>query len=128
MTSPNKISDWVSAFVAVAVVALVAGTAIVLLSRPIPASNETIIGQLQGSLWTSLGMIVSYFFGSSHGARTKDSAIEAMAKTAQTAGVALGTAEASTTVLLPGDNATVEPKRDGATVITKHPAEGGSTP
>lgn len=119
--SPSKISDWVSAFVAVSVVALVAATAVVLLSRPIPASNETIIGQLQGSLWTSLGMIVSYFFGSSHGARTKDSAIEAMAKTAQTAGVALG--NPSDALMIPaGESATATATPDGTIVTKDEPA------
>jgi hypothetical protein len=71
----TKLSDRVAAFVAASIIFMVAGVAISLLLRAVPIGNETIIGQLQGALWTSLGVIVNYYFGTSATQRKKDDTI-----------------------------------------------------
>ena len=95
-----------------------------LIYRQVPSENQNALTLLIGILSANVGMVVGFYFGSSADNKKLAETVNMQAKTAQTAGAALGTSESSTTVLLPGDNATVEPKIDGATVITKHPGDG----
>ena len=80
-------------------------------------------GTKEWLLWAGWLLMLGYYFGSTASSKGKDDTIQTQAKTAQIAGSALGSGEA-TTVLLPGDQATVEPKADGGTVITKQPGDG----
>lgn len=100
------------AFVAVAIVVLACITAWSILTRPIPDGNETIVGQLQGSLLTSLGVIVSFFYVSSRTSQRKDEAIADMAK-AQVNSPVIPQPGLS---LNPGETATATATEDGTTI------------
>lgn len=115
--------EWINAltgaFVAVAIVILTGITTWFLLSHEIPKDNQTIVGQLQGSLWTSIGGIVGYFYGASVASRAKDRTISTLASTAGAAQAALppvpGTAAAADVVIEPGQTATVAATTQGET-------------
>lgn len=62
----------------------VALTMIVVL-RDLPEANQQLIGQIQGSLWVAVGVLVNYYFGSSKQSQTKDSTIARQAEAIQTA-------------------------------------------
>lgn len=85
----------------------------------IPQENMTIITQAQTTLWAGWLLMLGYYFGTTQSSKGKDDTITTLAKTAQTAGVALGAAD---TMTIPLDaQATVTPTDDGA-VIKKDPA------
>lgn len=114
----------VGAFVAAGLLTILGFVTWALVFWNIPEQNINNLTLLIGNLVALVGLVVGFYFGSSSENKKLAEAVNMQAKTAQAAGAALGGSEASTTVLLPGDNATVEPKIDGATVITKHPGDG----
>lgn len=117
----DLITAFTGAFVAVAVIVMTCITTWFLLSHEIPKDNQTIVGQLQGSLWTSLGVIVGYFYVSSANSRIKDKTIGTMAATASSAQDSLPSNSTDTVTLKPGDIATVTPT-DAGTTIDKEPS------
>lgn len=86
---------------------------------PINPTSVRLIDQQQTILQSVFMVLVGYLWGNSAGNKTKDSTIETLAKTAQTAGAAL----APTTegiVIGPGESATAVASDDG-TIISKDP-------
>ena len=75
----------VAAIVAVGLLLITAAATLAVFLVPIPDKNETIVGQALGTLWSLLGVVVAFFYGTSTGNR-KDS--ETIAKLAETASVA----------------------------------------
>lgn len=72
----------------------------------VPPANENALTLLIGILSANVGMVVAFYFGSSVQAKKQTETIDTLAKTAQTAGVAL--APAPTVELAPGETATVK--------------------
>lgn len=72
--------DRLAFVVAAGVLTLAALTAVYVLMFPIPEQNETLVGQMLGALWSSLGMVVGYFFGSTRSSSKKDDTIANLSK------------------------------------------------
>lgn len=118
-TLHDNVMSFTAAFVAIAIVVLTAITTWYLLTHEIPKDNQTIVGQLQGSLWTSLGVIVAYFYVGSVGSRAKDRTLESMAKTASTQATAAAVvAPATGTLVIPEGESAVASATPSGTVIT----------
>jgi hypothetical protein len=73
---------------------------------PLPPTSVRLIDQQQTILQSVFMVLVGYLWGNSAGNKAKDSTIETLAKTAQTAGEAL--APTPTVQLAPGEQATVK--------------------
>ena len=95
----------VGAFVAGGLIAILAFVTWALVFREIPKPNENAFTLLIGILSANVGLVVGFFFGSSVTSKKQSETIDTLAKTAQTAGVAL--APPSVT-LDPGESATVK--------------------
>jgi hypothetical protein len=118
-TFQEKLNALTAAFVAISVVIMVGVTTFYLLTHEIPVSNQTIVGQLQGSLWTSLGVIVAFYYVSSASSRKKDDTIALQAQTAsvaQSALAPLATSNPDTIVLKPGEAATATATEAGTII------------
>lgn len=76
---------------------------------PLPPASVRLIDQQQTILQSVFMVLVGYLWGNSAGNRTKDTTIETLAKTAQTAGAALAEpAQGPVVALAPGEQATVK--------------------
>lgn len=105
----NKVivQEWVPALLAVAVVLMSLYVSIAIMIWPIPETNETLIGQIQGSLWTAFGMLLNHYFGNTKANQAKDETINTLAQTTQ---VAQQTPVAPTTPVIPvaaGESVTI---------------------
>lgn len=99
------------------VVGILAFVTWALVFRRIPEGNENVLTLLVGILSANVGVIVGFFYGSSVGVKKQTETIDTLARTAQTAGVALGTPESA--LLIPtGSQATATATPDG-TIIEK---------
>lgn len=87
------------------VITAVATTAIFVV--PIPDKNETIVGQALGTLWSLLGVVVSFFYSTSTGNRKDAETIATLAQTAQVAQQALTPNATPDLVIEPGKPATI---------------------
>ncbi len=101
--------------IGVGVVSILAFITWALVFRQIPDGNENVLTLLVGILAANVGMIVGFFYGSSADSKKQGETIGVMAKTAATAGVALGTSPGAI-VLEPGEQATAT-ATFGGTVI-----------
>lgn len=77
----RNVNEIIAAGIAITVMLGVIISATYILFWPIPERNETLVGQMQGSLWTALGMLVTYYFGSSNDAKEKTETITSLANT-----------------------------------------------
>lgn len=118
--TPQESLNIAGAFIACALVSILAFITWALVYRAIPNSNNNSLTLLIGILSSNVGMVVGYFFGSSVNNKKQTEAIAAMAETAKTAGTAL-TADTGTINLKPGEVATATASTSG-TVIDKEPA------
>jgi hypothetical protein len=109
------------AFVAAGLICILAFVTWALVFRAIPDSNANTLTLVIGTLSANVGLVVGFFFGSSVTNKKQTDAIEAMAKTAQTAGVALG-GDPAAIVLKEGQSATATATPAG-TVIESQPKE-----
>lgn len=75
------VHDFVVMGIAVTIMVGVIVSSTYILIWPIPDRNETLVGQMQGALWTALGMLVSYYFGSNKTDAGKDQTINSLATT-----------------------------------------------
>jgi len=90
-----------------------------LIFREVPEANQNAMTLLIGILSANVGMVVGFYFGSSATTKKQSDTIDVMAKTAATAGVALGVPESA--LLIPtGAQATATSTPDG-TIIEKEP-------
>jgi hypothetical protein len=108
------------AFVAIGLVCILGFITWALVFQAIPDGNENSLTLLIGVLSANVGLVVGFFFGSSVTNKKQTDAIEAMAKTAQTAGSALS--DPGAIVLKEGQSATatatpagtvIEPQTNG---------------
>ncbi len=103
-----------AASVALGLVGILGFVTWALVFRELPKANEPSFTLLIGILSTNVGLIIGFFFGSSAASARKDSTIDAMAKTAQAAGIG---GDPGSIVLKPGEQATAT-ATDAGTVIT----------
>lgn len=97
----------VAAIVAVGLLIITAAATLAVFLVPIPEKNETIVGQALGTLWSLLGVIVAFFYGTSTGNRKDSDTIAKLAETANVAQNALTPASKPDVVLEPGQSAKV---------------------
>ena len=114
MTYPGQAR--VAAILAVGLLVVTTGATLAVFMVPIPDKNETIVGQALGTLWSLLGVVVTFFYGTSTGNRKDSDTIATLAETAKVAQTALTPPVDATLTIHPGETATVsasdtEPKR-----------------
>lgn len=97
----------VAAIVAVGLLVITAAATMAVFIVPIPAKNETIVGQALGTLWSLLGVVVAFFYGTSTGNRKDSETIATLAETAKVAQSALTPPLDATVTIAPGETATV---------------------
>lgn len=98
----------VAAIVAIGLLLITASATFAVFVVPIPDKNETIVGQALGTLWSLLGVVVAFFYGTSTGNRKDSETIATLAQTAQVAQSAL-TPNAKPDVVVPsGETVTVK--------------------
>lgn len=97
----------VAAIVAVGLLIITAVATIAVFLVPIPDKNETIVGQALGTLWSLLGVVVAFFYGTSTGNRKDSDTIAKLAETASVAQNALTPTKPPDLVLEPGQNANI---------------------
>lgn len=73
----------VAAIVAIGLLVITAAATLAVFLVPIPEKNETIVGQALGTLWSLLGVVVAFFYGTSTGNRKDSDTIATLAQTAQ---------------------------------------------
>lgn len=95
-----------AAFVAATILGTMAFIAWALVYREIPKGNETTLVQFVGALQALAGLIVGFFFGSSH---TNKRQAETMDKLAETAKQATQAASPAPSIpIAPGDQVTIK--------------------
>lgn len=94
-------------FVAVTILLTMAFIAWALVYREIPKGNETTLVQFVGALQALAGLIVGFFFGSSHTNKQQADTIDKLASTAQVAQDALTPGKPSIPVSV-GETVTVK--------------------
>lgn len=72
--------DWTTRALALAVIALFAVQMFLLTRQAIPAENRDAANQLLGILYVAVTVVLSYYFGSSAGSRTKDAVLGRVAE------------------------------------------------
>lgn len=72
----------VAAIVAIGLLVITAAATLAVFVVPIPEKNETIVGQALGTLWSLLGVVVAFFYGTSTGNRKDSDTIATLAQTA----------------------------------------------
>jgi hypothetical protein len=111
----QEVVNWTGAVVGVGLVGIMAFVTWALVFVTVPTENQTSLVQLVGNLTGLIGIVVGFYFGSSSTQKKQADTIDSLAKTAQTAGVALGQPDAM--VIPPGTSATATATPEG-TVIT----------
>lgn len=107
------------AFVAVALVTILAFVTWALVYHEVPDKNSNALLLVLGVLTANVGVIVGFFYGSSVANQKKDDTIKTLADTAKTAGAALPGGNGSDVLNVPeGQTATVE-ATDSGTVVKK---------
>ncbi len=107
MTPNNAFAERLGLIVGIALVAMMAFTTVAPFYVAIPQASVRLIDQQQTILQSVFLVLVGYLWGNSAGNKSKDNAIETLARTAQTAGEALAPA-APVVELAPGERATVK--------------------
>lgn len=122
MTQPitsRLVLNFSGAFIGAALILLLGFALYALVFVRVPAENQNALTLLIGILSANVGMVVGFYFGSSEASKRQVETIDTLAKTAQTAGVALGGAATDSLVIPPGESATTTAQDDGSTVIEK---------
>ena len=101
-------------FVAASLMVVLAFVTWALVFRQVPEGNQEALMLLIGILSANVGLVVGFFFGSSHSSRGKDAAMSALAE-------AVRPAQPEALVMRPGEQATAR-STEGGTVISKDEA------
>jgi hypothetical protein len=72
--------DWTTRALALAIITLFAVQMFLLTRHAIPAENRDAANQLLGILYVAVTVVLSYYFGSSAGSRTKDAVLGRVAE------------------------------------------------
>lgn len=96
----------IAGILAVGLMTLTAIIVVTILFIPIPAANETLVGQSLGTVLSLLGIVVSFFYGTSTGNRRDRDTINTLAETAKQ--VADKDKPMADVKVAPGDSVTVE--------------------
>lgn len=117
MIPENNNSSLFAGFVGIGIVCILGFVTWALIYREVPQENQNNLTILLGVLSANVGMVVGYYFGSSATTKKLAETNATLAKTAQTAGAALGTPDGA--LLIPtGDSATAT-ATDAGTIIEK---------
>lgn len=81
----THLQEWIPAILAIAIIVMSSFVSIAIMIWPIPETNETLIGQIQGSLWTAVAMLLNHFYGTTKNNQAKDDTISTLAQTTQVA-------------------------------------------
>lgn len=114
--------NWAASLVAIGLVLILGFLTWALVYRTVPSSNSDALLLLIGNLAGLVGIVVAFYFGSSSENKKLAETVNVQAKTAATAGAALGGTDGSTMVIPTDTSATVTPT-DGGAVIHKEPSE-----
>lgn len=98
----------VAAIVAIGLLVITAAATLAVFLVPIPAKNETIVGQALGTLWSLLGVVVAFFYGTSTGNRKDSDTIATLAQTAQAVQKVLDPAAKPDVTVAAGETVTVK--------------------
>lgn len=112
--TPQDVINWTGAIVGIGLIAIMAFVTWALVFVTVPTENQTSLVQLVGNLTGLIGIVVGFYFGSSSTAKKQQDTIDTLAKTAQTAGVALGTPDSL--VIPPGQSATATSTESGTVI------------
>lgn len=85
MKHKTHLQEWIPAILAIAIIVMSSFVSIAIMIWPIPETNETLIGQIQGSLWTAVAMLLNHYFGTTKNNQAKDETINTLAQTTQVA-------------------------------------------
>jgi hypothetical protein len=113
----REILNWTGGVIGVALIGMLGFALYALIYVRVPAENKEALTLLIGILSANVGLVVGFYFGSSSTAKKQTETIDTLAKTAQTAGVALS-APTDAIVIPPGESATAT-ATEGGTVIEK---------
>ena len=108
MRDSRQIINLSAGFVAFVILCTMAFLGWALVYVEIPKANETTLVQFVGALQALAGLIVGFFFGSSHTNKQQSETISALADTAKT--VAQTASPTPSMTVSPGEQVTVEGK------------------
>lgn len=74
------LKDWVVKVLALGVFGVFCATEYLLVFHQIPMTNKDMFNQILGIMYGAVGLVLSYYFGSSHGSQEKDKTISTIAK------------------------------------------------
>lgn len=110
----------IAAIIAIGLMTLTAIMTIIIMFFPIPAQNETLVGQGYGSILSLMGLVVGFFYGTSTSSRRDRETIGALADTAKQAQKTLSettpTSGAASIKLEPGETATARATESGTII------------
>lgn len=113
----REVINLTGGMIGMTLIVLLGFTTYALIYVKVPVENQNALTLLIGILSANVGTVVGFYFGSSSTAKKQAETIDTLAKTAQTAGVALGTSPEAL-VIPPGESATAT-ATDAGTVIQK---------
>lgn len=119
MKDPREVLNVAGSLIGVAMVSLLGFALWALFYLEVPSPNKDVLLVVIGILSTKVGTVVDFFYGSSSTTKKQAETIDTLAKTAQTAGVALG-APAGAMVIPEGESAKATSTPAG-TVIEREP-------
>lgn len=111
--SHREILNWVGGLIGLSLIAMLGFALYALIYEKVPPENKEALTLLIGILSANVGMVVSFYFGSSSTNRKQAETIDTMAKTA-----AVVTAPPDTVVIPPGESATAQATAAG-TIISR---------
>lgn len=109
--------NWAGGAIGASLVFLLGFALWALVYREVPAANQNALTLVIGILSANVGIVVGFYFGSSSTTKQLSDTVNLQAKTAQTAGVALG--DTGSFTLEPGGQATATATEDGTVIDVK---------
>lgn len=106
----------VPGILALAMTILVAVMVLLVLTRPTPPENETLVTQVVTGVLGAWVLMLGFYYGTTHTQGRKDATIQTLANTAQAAGAALAPVVPGEINLPVGQSATVRSTETGATI------------
>ncbi len=114
----RRVLNWSGGVIGIALIFLLGFALWALIFRSVPEANQNALTLLIGILSANVGMVVGFYFGSSATTKNLSETVNLQAKTAQTAGIALGT-EPGSILLEPGEQATATATFAGTVIEPK---------
>lgn len=118
--TPQNILNWAGSIIGLLLIGMLGFALYALIFVKVPAENQNALTLLIGILSANVGMVVGFYFGSSSTDKKKTETIDTLAKTAQTAGVALAS-PSDTITIPPGESATATATESGTTISKDGP-------